>query len=161
MQKVVGHVQFHTARSTAFPQAAPGTPGATPGPMKVPAEMLRSTLGISRVTQHMQDRALAVVDSTLQPATQSQASGAQARKVSIGNFTFSPAKVDVAVGTKLLWVNEDDVPHTIVGTDPGSPLKSPALDTDDNYSVVLDRPGSYNYFCSLHPHMTGTVVVRG
>lgn len=82
------------------------------------------------------------------------------RKITIGNFTFSPATLEVQVGATLVWVNEDDVPHVVVGVDAGSPLRSPALDTDDRYSVVLDRPGTYRYFCSLHPHMTGTVVVK-
>jgi len=64
MQKVEGHVQFHTARSTAFPQPAPGA-APSPGPMKVSAETLRSVLGVSRVTQRSHDRALAIVDDTL------------------------------------------------------------------------------------------------
>ena len=81
-------------------------------------------------------------------------------KVSIGNFTFSPATLEVPAGTTLQWVNEDDVPHTVLGTERDSPLRSPALDTDDRYSVVLSQPGTYHYFCSLHPHMMGTVVVK-
>ena len=82
------------------------------------------------------------------------------RKITIGNFTFAPTTLEVPVGTALTWVNEDDVPHVVVGTDAGSPLKSPALDTDDRYSVVLDKPGTYHYFCSLHPQMIGTVIVK-
>jgi 3',5'-cyclic AMP phosphodiesterase CpdA len=65
MQKVEGHVQFHTARSTAFPQPAPGTAPA-PGPMKVPAQTLRSVLGVSSVTQRRHEQPLAIVDDTLQ-----------------------------------------------------------------------------------------------
>ncbi len=64
-------------------------------------------------------------------------------------------------GQELTWVNEDDAPHTVLGSDPGSPLKSAALDTGDKYSVTLTRPGAYKYFCSLHPHMTGVVTVSG
>ena len=56
-------------------------------------------------------------------------------------------------------MNEDDAPHTVLGSDPGSPLKSPALDTGDKYSAKLTQPGAYKYFCSLHPHMTGVVNV--
>jgi plastocyanin len=59
-----------------------------------------------------------------------------------------------------VFVNEDDVPHTVIGSDPGSPLRSPALDTDDKYTVAIDKPGTYSYFCSLHPHMTGSVIVK-
>lgn len=81
-------------------------------------------------------------------------------KVTIGNFTFSPTTLDVPAGTSLVFVNEDDVPHTVFGSDKDSPLRSPALDTDDKYRVVLTHPGTYHYFCSLHPHMTGTIVVK-
>jgi plastocyanin len=82
------------------------------------------------------------------------------RKISIGNFKFSPSVIEVPAGTTVLWINEDDVPHIVIGTDVGSPLKSPPLDTDDRYSAVLDKPGTYKYFCSLHPHMIGTVIVK-
>jgi len=82
------------------------------------------------------------------------------RQISISNFTFAPATVEVPVGTTLRWVNDDDVPHTVLGSDKGSVIRSPALDTNDGYSVVLSQPGTYHYFCSLHPHMTGTVIVK-
>jgi plastocyanin len=154
MQKVEGNVQFHTARSTAFPQPAPGS-APSPGPMKVSAETLRSVLGISSVTNTHQDRSLAIVDATLPPAP-----SAQSRTISIGNFAFNPANIEVPVGTQLTWSNEDDVPHTIVSTDGGPVIKSPPLDTDQKFTTVLERPGTYRYFCSLHPHMTGTIVVR-
>jgi Icc protein len=160
MQKVEGNIQFHTARSTAFPQPAPGT-APSPGPMKVPAEMLRSVLGISSVTNMNHDRSLAIVNATLPAAAvASAAATAQARTISIGNFTFSPANIEVPVGTKLTWANEDDVPHTIVSTDGSPVIKSPPLDTDQKFTTVLEKPGTYRYFCSLHPHMTGTIIVR-
>lgn len=159
MQKVEGHVQFHTARSTAFPQAAPGAPGASPGPMRVPAEQLRSMLGLSSVSYRPHMRELAIAETTLNAASGSSAGAL--RPISISNFTFAPAAVTVQVGQELTWVNEDDDPHTVLGADPGSPLKSPALDTGDKYSVKLARPGTYRYFCSLHPHMTGVVNVSG
>jgi 3',5'-cyclic-AMP phosphodiesterase len=159
MQKVEGNVQFHTGRSTAFPQPAPGA-APSPGPMKVPADTLRSVLGISSVSQHMRKGPLAIVDDTLAKAMPtSNTPSAAVPKISIGNFTFKPQTLQVAAGATVSWVNEDDVPHTIVGSDPGSPLKSGALDTDASYSTVLDKPGTYKYFCSLHPHMTGTVIV--
>ena len=170
MQKVEGHVQFHTARSTAFPQPAPGTPGASPGPMRVPAETLRSMLGLSSVTHSPHMAGLAIAETTLNagPATAmaTAAAAAPARaaangtpSITISNFTFAPAAFTVPAGKELTWVNEDDAPHTVVGSDPGSPLKSPALDTGDKYSVTLTQPGTYRYFCSLHPHMTGAVTV--
>jgi len=80
-------------------------------------------------------------------------------RISISNFTFAPTAMSVRAGQELTWMNEDDAPHTVLGSDPGSPLKSPALDTGDRYSVTITRPGTYRYFCSLHPHMTGSINV--
>jgi plastocyanin len=81
-------------------------------------------------------------------------------KVSIDNFTFSPAETDVAAGSRVTWTNNDDIPHTVVDADTPRAAKSPPLDTGESYSRVFDKPGTYRYFCSLHPHMQGTVVVR-
>jgi plastocyanin len=80
--------------------------------------------------------------------------------VTIGNFTFNPANVEVKAGTHIEFVNQDDVPHTVIGSDPGSPLRSSPLDTEDKYQVVIAQPGTYKYFCSLHPHMVGTIIVK-
>jgi plastocyanin len=81
-------------------------------------------------------------------------------QISIQNFTFSPAELEVARGTVVEWVNADAEPHLVTGTEANSPLRSPALDTDDHYAVTLDQPGRYRYFCSLHPQMVGTIVVK-
>lgn len=78
--------------------------------------------------------------------------------VKITNFTFSPAALTVAVGAKVTWTNEDDIPHTVTATTQA--FKSGALDTDDTFSFTFTTPGTYQYFCTLHPHMTGTVVVK-
>ena len=76
-------------------------------------------------------------------------------KVNIDNFTFSPAQITVAPGTKITWTNRDDIPHTV--TDAGKPrtFKSAALDTGDAFSFAFSTPGTYYNFCSLHPHMQG------
>jgi amicyanin len=79
-------------------------------------------------------------------------------KVMIDNFTFSPQTLTVRAGAKVTWTNRDDIPHTVASTTKA--FKSPALDTDDSYSFTFTTAGSYEYFCSLHPHMTGTVVVE-
>lgn len=78
-------------------------------------------------------------------------------KVSIENFTFEPAEITVPAGSTVAWVNHDDIPHTVTSSE--KLFKSPALDTDDGYTMTFDKPGTYPYFCGLHPHMTGTVVV--
>lgn len=78
--------------------------------------------------------------------------------VRIDNFTFSPAVVSVAPGTTVTWINGDDIPHTVVS--PSGQFRSKTLDTEDRFTFTFQARGEYPYFCSLHPHMTGTVVVR-
>jgi plastocyanin len=77
--------------------------------------------------------------------------------LTIDNFTFKPDAVTVPVGTRIVWVNDDDIPHSIVET--MGKFHSPALDTEDKFSFTFDKAGSYEYFCGLHPHMKGKVVV--
>lgn len=78
--------------------------------------------------------------------------------VSIDNFTFSPAEVTVAPGTTVTWVNNDDIPHTVV--DKKQAFRSKAFDTEGRFSFTFMTAGDYTYFCSLHPHMVGKVIVR-
>jgi len=80
--------------------------------------------------------------------------------VTISGFAFAPAVLTVAPGTKVVWTNTDEEPHTVLSADAGATFKSPALDTDDKFSVTFDKPGTYKYFCSVHPHMSGTIVVK-
>jgi len=80
------------------------------------------------------------------------------RQVAIDNFSFSPAELTVPVGEKVVWVNHDDVPHTVVSN--SKLFASKAMDTDDKYEHVFAAAGTYPYFCSVHPHMTGTIVVK-
>jgi amicyanin len=82
---------------------------------------------------------------------------ADATAVKIANFTFGPQELKVKVGTTVTWINEDDIPHTVVSP---TNFRSKALDTNDTFSFTFTTPGTYKYFCSLHPHMTGTVVVE-
>jgi plastocyanin len=78
-------------------------------------------------------------------------------QLTIDNFTFKPDAVTVPAGTRIVWVNDDDIPHSIVETT--GKFHSPALDTEDKFSFTFDKAGSYEYFCGLHPHMKGKVVV--
>ena len=78
--------------------------------------------------------------------------------VKIDNFTFDPPRVTVKAGTVVTWQNDDDIPHTVASST--KLFKSKALDTDDSYLYTFTTPGEYSYFCSLHPHMTGTIVVE-
>jgi len=79
-------------------------------------------------------------------------------EVSIDNFSFTPPVVTVKPGTQITWINRDDIPHTVVSNE--NVFKSKALDTDDKFSFTLSKPGTYSYFCSLHPRMTAKVVVE-
>ena len=153
MQKVEGHVTFHTAMSTAFPQPAPGT-APSPGPMRVPDDQLRKVLGLSRISFHDVNHPIAITDVPLEPAAIASSAG----DVSVDNFSFAPATAAVAVGANVTWTNRDDIPHTVVSTE--QKFKSPVLDTGERFSHRFDAPGTYKYFCSLHPKMTGEIVVR-
>jgi plastocyanin len=78
--------------------------------------------------------------------------------VKIDNFTFSPQVLTVTAGTTVTWANEDDTPHTVVASDKS--FRSKAMDTDERYSMTFAKPGTYDYFCSLHPHMTAKILVK-
>ena len=88
-------------------------------------------------------------------ATQAQGSTAE---VKIDNFVFGPQNLTVAVGTTVTWVNHDDIPHTVVSSD--GVFKSKVLDSDDRFSYTFSKAGTFAYFCSIHPKMTGKVVVQ-
>jgi plastocyanin len=79
-------------------------------------------------------------------------------EVDIDQFTFLPQRITVKAGTTVTWINEDDVPHTVASS--SKVFKSKALDTGDKFSFTFTTPDTYEYFCSLHPHMTGAVVVE-
>lgn len=80
--------------------------------------------------------------------------------VEIENFNFGPAVLIVSVGTAVSWINRDNEPHTVVSADNPRLFRSAALDTGDRFTFTFSTPGTYKYFCSIHPHMTGTVVVK-
>jgi plastocyanin len=84
----------------------------------------------------------------------SQASAA----VKIDNFVFGPQTVTVPVGATVTWTNSDDIPHTAVSTE--GAFKSKVMDTDETFSYTFTKAGTYSYYCSIHPKMTGTVVVK-
>jgi plastocyanin len=82
---------------------------------------------------------------------------AEGPTVNIDNFTFEPRALTVKVGTTVTWKNHDDIPHTVVSA---GKFRSKTLDTDDGFSFTFTASGDYTYFCSLHPHMTGTIKVE-
>lgn len=173
MQKVEGKIAFHTAMSTAFPQPTPGTAPA-PGPMVVDPKKLKSVLGINEVTFIPGRSALALVDATLSgdpPAFEEASHEAMMKQkanrkslvlapneIGIDNFNFTPPELNVKAGTAVTWINKDDVPHLIVNVQ-NKFKQSQVLDTDQRFTVTLNKPGTYDYFCSLHPKMVGKIVV--
>ena len=92
---------------------------------------------------------------TVVPITAARAADAT---VKIDNFTFAPQQFSVKIGTTVTWDNEDDIPHTVASST--KLFRWNALDTGDTFSFTFTTPGVYQYFCSLHPHMIGTIVVK-
>ena len=91
------------------------------------------------------------VKATDQPSTANVA-------VKIDNFVFGPQAITVPIGTTVTWTNSDDIPHTAVSTD--GVFKSQVMDTDEKFSYTFTKAGTYSYYCSVHPKMTGQVVVK-
>ncbi|AJP59719.2 hypothetical protein UC34_13255 [Pandoraea vervacti] len=80
--------------------------------------------------------------------------------VHIENFTFAPATLTVKAGARVTWINRDDEPHTVTSASTPRAFASGALDTDAAFAFTFDKPGTYPYFCAVHPHMTGVIVVK-
>ena len=102
--------------------------------------------------------ALAVAVLTAAIAFPAASARAAEMEVKIDNFTFAPQRLVVKAGTTITWINDDDIPHTVASST--KLFKSNALDTKDKFSFTFTTPGAYEYFCSLHPHMTGAIVVE-
>ena len=87
------------------------------------------------------------------------ASSAKAYQVDIRNFAFAPKTLTVPIGARVVWINRDDEPHVV--TSAGALFaSSKALDTSDSYGVMFSKPGTYTYYCSIHPMMVGTIIVQ-
>jgi amicyanin len=99
-----------------------------------------------------------VVMATVMATVLAAPSTPENAEVKIDNFTFAPQSLTIKAGTTVTWANEDDIPHTVAST--SKAFKSKVLDTDDKFSFTFTSAGTYEYFCSLHPHMTGTIVVE-
>jgi plastocyanin len=88
----------------------------------------------------------------------SVAAGPPVAEVKIDNFIFTPATLTVKAGTRITWTNADDIPHTVVSDDQS--FRSKVLDTNETFTFTADKSGTYSYFCSVHPKMTGKVIVQ-
>jgi plastocyanin len=119
---------------------------------------MRRSVWIASVAVPMMIAAVLLIAGSPIATANAQQSPAKTAEVKIDNFSFGPGAVTVAVGTTVTWTNRDDIPHTVVSTD--GVFKSKVLDTDEKFSYTFAKTGSFPYFCSIHPKMTGTVVVQ-
>src|SRR5204862_579682 len=101
--------------------------------------------------------AMLLLAGTPSVAANDQPSEASA-DVKIDNFSFGPETLTVSVGTTVVWTNRDDIPHTVVSTE--GVFKSKVRDTDEKFSYTFASAGTYPYYCSVHPKMTGKIVVK-
>lgn len=101
-----------------------------------------------------------LVAATLAVYVASASAGAGDAAVVISGFAFSPANVTIPAGGRVTWTNQDDIPHTVTSAATPRLFGSEALDTGEHFVRVFDKPGTYRYFCAIHPHMQGVVVVR-
>jgi plastocyanin len=111
---------------------------------------------ISWITCVVASQVLAL--AVLFTAEKSMAAGPPSVDIKIDNFSFTPPTLTVKAGTQITWTNADDIPHTVVSEDQS--FKSKVLDTDEKFTFMASKPGTYSYFCSIHPKMTGRVVVE-
>jgi len=108
---------------------------------------------------HSETPAVAQATAVLTGATGAATASAATGAITIKDFAFEPATLTISAGSKVVWTNRDEEPHLIVSAD-GQFHKSLALDTDDSYAAVFAKPGTYTYFCSIHPHMVGKIIVK-
>jgi plastocyanin len=119
--------------------------------------LLASGCGVAPVPGAPQTRGEATAPAC--PAT-APATATETVEIVVDSFTFRPMEVTVKSGTKVVWVNRDDVPHTATSTAKPKAFDSGTLDTDQSFAHVFTAPGTYPYFCAVHPKMTGTVIVK-
>ena len=120
--------------------------------------MSRQIIASSLVSMGLASLLVAATPGVLSAGDMAVQAGAQAAAIQIDNFHYTPPSLVVAPGTTVTWTNADDSPHTVREKD--GKFKSAALDTDDTFSQTFAAPGEYEYFCSIHPYMTGKVVVK-
>ena len=97
--------------------------------------------------------------ATAAAATSNHAATAKPNQIEIRNFMFMPKTLAVPVGAKVTWINRDEEPHIVVSAN-GQFAPSKALDSNDSYTTTFSKPGTYVYYCTVHPFMTGTVIVK-
>jgi plastocyanin len=127
-----------------------------------PAILIVSTITTTALLCPNQANSLAASygHSKAPPTTATTNPDAASATVQIDNFNFTPKELTIKPGTTVTWVNNDDVPHTATAEGDTPLFDSKALDTDDKYSFTFTQPGTYHYYCKVHPHMRGTIIVK-
>ena len=120
---------------------------------------ISSTLRSALFAAALGEATATMLAAVVLPGWAQNATQASAGAISIDNFTFTPQSLTVKAGTTVTWTNRDDIPHGIASKN-NAFARSKALDTDDSYSFTFTTPGTYQYFCYVHPHMVGTIVVE-
>ena len=134
--------------------AACGQTGADSGK----SSGMQSTTPPDASTNSNMDMSKTAMPAKPSPAGKDTPKTSTPNEVIVENFSFQPGTIEVKAGTTVTWVNRDDVPHTVYENN--KTFKSAALDTDAKFSYKFNSAGTYSYFCSLHPRMTGQVIVK-
>jgi plastocyanin len=103
---------------------------------------------------------IVVGSSSLQRQSLAGAQAMPTQEIKIDDFRFVPGTLTIPIGTTGTWINDDGEPHTVTSSDDPRRFRSAALDTGDRFSFTFSEAGTYAYFCSVHPHMTGKIIVR-
>src|SRR4051794_34618977 len=114
--------------------------------------MFRRVLALALMTSAITAGAFAI------SATSTAEAAAPVASVKIANFTFQAPVLTVKPGTTVTWINDDDIPHAVAANN--GAFKSKVLDTGDRFTFTFAKAGEYAYFCSIHPHMTGKIIVK-
>jgi plastocyanin len=120
--------------------------------------VLAATTGVEEVFAFGAPARTTAEQAAQHATTQAAAPAGKVVEVKVDNFSFSPQTITIAAGTTVIWTNRDDIPHTVVSDD--KVFKSKVLDTDEKFSYTFDKAGDFPYFCSVHPKMTGKVIVQ-
>jgi plastocyanin len=131
---------------------------ATTGVEEVFAFGVPVRTGTAAAPAAAQAKTQAAAQVMTQATAQTAAPAGNVVEVKVDNFSFSPQAITIKPGTTVIWTNRDDIPHTVVSDD--KVFKSKVLDTDEKFSYTFDKAGNFPYFCSVHPKMTGTVIVQ-
>ena len=158
--EVIGSVTLQTARSTAYPQPPPD-PANHPGPFTtVPPDQLRSYLGVREIRYAGRAKTMTITDTPLAAAPPAGATTAQDTLIEIRDFKFIPGDMTIPVGSTVRWVNRDSEAHTVMSSDKSFTQAPQSLDTNDSFKHTFTKPGTYDYYCSIHPNMKGRIVVK-